>query len=243
MQDSSSSISAEKLPRETPLYSLNTDFEVPGGRLGLGVPYGVPLGHPKEAFLRIYRWQGAGAATRAYLIGELGDLRGQVRIGSSQAALSYVRLFTSLRTHFAITPPKLAPLVPVPTYYQEEGKLEIIRQDLLDTAYFYGDKEKPGLYHKDSQILSGYNGIITAEAARRYSLPPATSVAAGKGFRVRRALAVHYRRTDRGEPSVMDRLFVTQEWVGADGSYVWEQARPLAADLAKELHVQFPTYE
>src|SRR5690349_16948957 len=74
----------------TELYRLKTKFVTPNAYLTIGKPHSV-----REIFPVLYRVQG----NRHSRIQHLDDLTGKVRIESPEAALSFVRLYTSPRTY------------------------------------------------------------------------------------------------------------------------------------------------
>jgi hypothetical protein len=179
-----------------------------------------------EAFVRLYLLRESGAI----LVERIGDLKGEVQIESPKAALSFVRLFTSPRTHYLFMPPKITPLLSKPIPRQEGRKLEVIPRERLDVGFFIGDNKKLEAY-RDTPA----DGITNSSLFQRYYLPPAVAVALGTGFQVHRVLAVQYKL--KYEP-----LFLIQEWVGTDGSYVLERAVPFGNDVNKGLAIRFPTY-
>jgi hypothetical protein len=210
-------------------FRLETRFATPDSYLEISIPSEASK-PPPDANFALYIVQRG----RHRLIRWLEELAGDVRIDTPEAALAYVRLYTSPRTYYLFAEGQRMPL---PSNLLVRSALEIIPHTWVNEGLVFGDRELLDRLRRVSNTADRKTayGIVKPGVLPK-PMEFATVRRARGGFLIRRPLMVKPLNEEEGSP----RLLVFEEWVGSSGQIKRKKATPLDDSTVQQLSLVFP---
>lgn len=215
---SRSSVSSKDSSREMPFMrpNLPVPFEVlGGGELVLSERSGELFSYPVETCLHLF----LVTPQIRQEITRLEQLKGQVRISTSNEALSFVRLKTSPATWYL---------------WEGMGAMEVVSVDQINPSFCFGDENECNSL-RDGRYPGMYGVVKSRSDLVALKIKPTEVKVTKNGFEIHRTLITQVKRW--GDSYLQE----VTESVGYDGSYSIHRGKLRKAPDTDSIKWFFPT--